>query len=84
VNIAYVEDGVPVRGVVYAPAKGGCSTPRRRPERRGNGPLRPETVGETFADRGLHARQRRADRRGLEIHRDAATDDYIAKYAVAD
>jgi fructose-1,6-bisphosphatase/inositol monophosphatase family enzyme len=29
VNIALVEDGVPVRGIVYAPAKGGCSTPQR-------------------------------------------------------
>jgi 3'(2'), 5'-bisphosphate nucleotidase len=84
VNIALVEDGVPVRGVVYAPAKGGCSTPRRQagawrkpalsiPKRsarlRRSGFARPTTALFVVASKS---------------HRDAATDDYISKYEVAD
>ncbi len=85
VNIAYVKDGVPLRGVVYAPAKArlfytdatGASVeekgafPRAEP-----GPVRPVTVS-------------RPDNAALVVvasksHRDAATDDYIARYAVDD
>ncbi|RLL72370.1 3'(2'),5'-bisphosphate nucleotidase CysQ [Paenirhodobacter hankyongi] len=86
VNIAYVENGVPLRGVVYAPAKGrlfytladGRSV---------------EEVGPDFA-KDAPGEQRPItasvpDNRGLMVvasksHRDQATDDYIARYAVKD
>jgi 3'(2'), 5'-bisphosphate nucleotidase len=67
VNIALVEDGVPVRGVVYAPAKGGCSTPRppgRSVEE--TGPFDPETVGEA-SPIGVRTPDNGAIRRRLEI-----------------
>jgi 3'(2'), 5'-bisphosphate nucleotidase len=84
VNIALVEDGVPVRGVVYAPAKGGCSTPRQ-PAGAWRKPVPSTRNGRRgFADRG-----RTPDNGALFVvasksHRDAATDDYISKYEVAD
>lgn len=86
VNIAYVEDGVPTRGVVYAPAKGrlfytladGRSV---------------EEIGPVF-DPSTPGEQRPIavsipDNRALMVvasksHRDQATDDYIARYAVRD
>lgn len=86
VNIAYVEDGVPLRGVVYAPAKGrlfytladGRSVEEAGPvfAKDAPGEQRPITVSVP-------------DNRGLMVvasksHRDQATDDYIARYAVKD
>ena len=85
VNIAYVEDGAPLRGVVYAPAKGRLFytlADGRAVEETGpfsvteRGTLRPITVSVP-------------DNRGLMVvasksHRDQATDDYIARYAVRD
>ena len=85
VNIAYVENGVPTRGVVYAPARqrmfftlaDGSAV-----EEVGDFDL--STVGETRA-----IRVSEADNDALMIvasksHRDQATDDYINKYAVKD
>jgi 3'(2'), 5'-bisphosphate nucleotidase len=85
VNIAWVEDGMPVRGVVYAPARGrlfwtrgdGVSVEE-------TGPFSGEAVG---ACREI--RVRRPDESALLVvasksHRDAATDAYIGRYAVAD
>lgn len=85
VNIAYVENGVPLRGVVYAPAKGRLFY------------TLPDggAVEETGAfDKGtagpLQAiRVSLPDNAALMVvasksHRDAATDDYIRKYAVKD
>jgi 3'(2'), 5'-bisphosphate nucleotidase len=85
VNIALVENGAPVRGVVYAPAKGrmfftladGTSVEE-------TGPFDPATMGET---RKINVAQ--SDNAALMVvasksHRDQATDDYIAKYAVKD
>ena len=85
VNIALVEDGTPRRGVVYAPAKGrlfytladGTSVEEV-------GPHDPEAPGET---RRLCVSS--PDNAALIVvasksHRDQATDDYIAKYRVAD
>lgn len=85
VNIAYVEDGVPLRGVVYAPAKGrlfytnavGVSVEE-------TGELDKDTVGIT---RPLSVSE--PDNAALMVvasksHRDAATDAYIARYAVRD
>jgi 3'(2'), 5'-bisphosphate nucleotidase len=84
VNIAYVERGVPVRGVVYAPAKGrlfyttadGRAVEEDGPFGAEPGALRALQVG-------------RPDNGALVVvasksHRDAATDAYIARYAVAD
>ena len=85
VNIAYVENGVPVRGVVYAPAKGrmfftradGASVEE-------SGPFDKQALGET---RAIGVSQ--PDNGALMVvasksHRDQATDDYIGKYAVKD
>ena len=80
VNIAYVQNGVPVRGVVYAPAKG------RLFYTRADG----VSVEETLADGSLHPiRVATPDNTALMVvasksHRDQATDDYINRYAVKD
>lgn len=85
VNIAYVENGVPTRGVVYAPAKGRLfytDASGQSVEETGDfakdsaGPSTPMTVA-------------KPDNAALMIvasksHRDQATDDYINKYAVKD
>ncbi|MHA6326320.1 3'(2'),5'-bisphosphate nucleotidase CysQ [Roseivivax sp. CAU 1753] len=85
VNIALVVDGLPTRGVVYAPAKGrmfytdsvGTSVEEE-------GPFDADTPGET---RPIHVAE--ANNADLMVvasksHRDQATDDYIAKYDVKD
>ncbi|MBZ0128314.1 MAG: 3'(2'),5'-bisphosphate nucleotidase CysQ [Rhodobacteraceae bacterium] len=85
VNIAYVENGVPLRGVVYAPAKGRLfytDAAGQSVEETGGfdhslaGPVTPIHVS-------------RPDNAGLIVvasksHRDQATDDYINKYKVKD
>jgi 3'(2'), 5'-bisphosphate nucleotidase len=85
VNIAFVQDGVPSRGVVYAPAKGrlfytladGTSVEETGVfDRDTPGPYRELRVS-------------RPDNAALMVvasksHRDQATDDYIARYAVRD
>ena len=85
VNIALIENGVPTRGVVYAPAKGrlfytdaeGRSQEEAGPHEPGTaGPLRPLAVGKPDPD-GLVVVASKS-------HRDQATDDYIARYSVAD
>jgi len=85
VNIAYVEDGVPLRGIVYAPAKGrlfytlgdGTSVEEA-------GPFAEDRVG-TLTPLAVST----PDNLALMVvasksHRDAATDAYIGKYAVRD
>ncbi|AEM42039.1 3'(2'),5'-bisphosphate nucleotidase [Ketogulonicigenium vulgare] len=84
VNIAYVKDGVPVRGVVYAPAKGrlfytqadGTSVEEIGPFGDTPGPVQALTVS-TPDNAALMVVASKS-------HRDQATDDYIAKYAVRD
>lgn len=84
VNIAYVERGVPVAGVVYAPAKGrlfytdaaGRAVEEAGPFGAAPGEVRPIAVA-------------RPDKAALRVvasksHRDAATDAYIARYPVAE
>ena len=85
VNIAYVENGVPTRGVVYAPARkrlfitdvSGASFEEI-------GALEKDTVGE------MHALSvTKPDNSALMVvasksHRDQATDDYINRYNVKD
>lgn len=85
VNIAYVQDGVPLRGVVYAPAQGRLfytqadgtaveETGALDKERPGN--LRRITVSQP--DNGALMVV------ASKSHRDQTTDDYIGKYAVKD
>ncbi len=85
VNIAYVVDGVPVRGVVYAPAK------ERMFFTRADGVSVEEAGPFDKAAMGAVAPIRVAtpDNAALMVvasksHRDQATDDYIGKYAVRD
>lgn len=86
VNIAYVENGIPTRGVVYAPARG------RLFYTLADGRA-VEEVGPVFdvAKRGevKPISVSVPDNRGLMVvasksHRDEATDQYIAGYAVRD
>lgn len=84
VNIALVEDGIPVRGVVYAPAKGRL--------------FYTDAEGRSVEETGpfdAQPRTRRAlavsvpDNAALMVvasksHRDTATDDYIARYTLRD
>ncbi|MBM2575615.1 3'(2'),5'-bisphosphate nucleotidase CysQ [Jannaschia sp. Os4] len=85
VNIAWVEGGVPVRGVVYAPARGRMFlTDAAGVSREETGPFDPDRMGATTP-----ITVRTPDESALLVvasksHRDAATDAYIAKYAVAD
>ncbi|SNT24608.1 3'(2'),5'-bisphosphate nucleotidase CysQ [Tropicimonas sediminicola] len=85
VNIAYVEKGVPVRGVVYAPAKGrlfytdasGASVEETGDFAKDQvGPVKPIKV--TAPDNAALMVV------ASKSHRDQATDDYIARYAVKD
>jgi 3'(2'), 5'-bisphosphate nucleotidase len=84
VNIAYVQDGVPTLGVVYAPAKGrlfytlpdGTSVEETGPFGPEPGALTPLKVSSP-------------DNSALMVvasksHRDQATDDYISRYSVKD
>ncbi|QGY00089.1 3'(2'),5'-bisphosphate nucleotidase [Roseovarius faecimaris] len=85
VNIAYVESGVPTRGVVYAPAKGRMFfTQADGTSVEEEGPFERDTLG---ALRPIHVSK--PDNGALMVvasksHRDQATDDYINKYAVKD
>ncbi|MEL7211192.1 MAG: 3'(2'),5'-bisphosphate nucleotidase CysQ [Pseudomonadota bacterium] len=85
VNIALVEDGVPTRGVVYAPARERLfytqATGRAVEE---TGPFAKDSIGEVEA-----ISVSKPDNSALMVvasksHRDADTDSYIGKYQVAD
>lgn len=85
VNIAYVVDGRAVRGVVYAPAKErlfytdetGASVEETGPfDKSAVGPIKPIRVSTPNNDGLLVV--------ASKSHRDAATDDYISKYATKD
>lgn len=85
VNIALVEDGVPVLGAVYAPAKGRMFlTDPAGGAVEECGDFDPAVQGPTRA-----ITVSRPDNLALRVvasksHRDQATDDYIGKYAVSD
>lgn len=85
VNIAYVENGVPIRGVVYAPAK------KRL--------FYTDASGQSVEETGAHAADKAGPTHPISVskpdnaalivvasksHRDQATDDYIGKYNVKD
>ncbi len=85
VNIALIQSGVPTRGVVYAPAIGrlfytaadGRSVEEAAPHAPGAvGALSPLEVSEPDPEALVVV--------ASKSHRDQATDDYIARYAVAD
>jgi len=85
VNIAYVENGVPLRGVVYAPAKNRLfytTADGTAVEESGDfskdapGPV--STLRVSSPDNGALMVV------ASKSHRDQATDDYIAKYSVKD
>jgi len=85
VNIAYVKDGVPVRGVVYAPAKNrmfytgadGASVEEIGPfAKNAPGVTKPIGVATPHNDALMVV--------ASKSHRDQATDDYIGKYNVRD
>ncbi len=86
VNIAYVENGVPLRGIVYAPAKGRLfyTTADGRSVEEQGAEFHKDAVGE---QKPISVSV--PDNRGLMVvasksHRDQATDDYIGQYAVSD
>lgn len=85
VNIAYVENGVPTRGVVYAPAKDRLFiTDASGASFEETAPFAKDTVGEM-----TKMSVSTPDNDGLMIvasksHRDQATEDYINKYNVKD
>jgi 3'(2'), 5'-bisphosphate nucleotidase len=85
VNIAYVQEGSPVRGVVYAPAKGrlfyteadGQSVEETGPfDKAAPGATRLVRVGTPDNDALVVV--------ASKSHRDQATEDYIARYAIED
>lgn len=85
VNIAYVVDGVPLRGVVYAPAKdrlfytdaSGISVEETGPFAKDIvGPVHPIRVATPDNDALMVV--------ASKSHRDQATDDYINRYTVHD
>ncbi len=86
VNIALVENGVPVRGVVYAPAKERLFyTDAAGQSVEETGDLAKDTVGPTAP----LSESADPDNSALMVvasksHRDQATDDYIGKYGVRD
>jgi len=85
VNIAYVEDGLPIRGVVYAPAQGrmfytlpdGTSVEEE-------GPFDADTPGVQSPIRAASPDNTALMVVASKSHRDAATDAYIGRYAVKD
>jgi 3'(2'), 5'-bisphosphate nucleotidase len=85
VNIAFVRDGVPIRGVVYAPAKERLFYTNAL----GQSVEEDKTHDATRVGVSYPIRVARPDNRALRVvasksHRDAATDAYIAAYEVAD
>lgn len=85
VNIALVENGVPTRGVVYAPAKGRMFfTQAGGQSVEETGDFNKSAVGDV-----TQISVSEPDNSALMVvasksHRDQATDDYINKYAVKD
>jgi len=85
VNIALVENGMPTRGVVYAPAKNRMFfTQADGQSVEETGSFDPDTLGDVTP---IHVAK--SDNDALMVvasksHRDQATDDYINKYSVKD
>lgn len=85
VNIAYVENGVPVRGVVYAPAKGRLFyTDAAGKSVEEVGSFDKSTIGKLNKMNVSTPNNEALIIVASKSHRDAATDAYISKYNVAD
>lgn len=85
VNIAYVVEGEPVRGVVYAPAKGRLFyTDQNGQSVEEVGPFEAEIAGIVQPIAVSHPDNDALMVVASKSHRDQATDDYINKYAVDD
>ena len=85
VNIAYVENGVPTRGVVYAPAKGRMFfTVADGSAVEEAGPFDRNSIGQLNAIRVSDPDNGALMVVASKSHRDQATDDYINKYSVRD
>ncbi len=83
VNIAYVEAGVPLRGVVYAPARGRLFHTLAD----GTSVEESGTPGKDRVSRSRPISVSAPDNEALTVvasrsHRDRATDDYISRYRV--
>ncbi|MCT4554889.1 MAG: 3'(2'),5'-bisphosphate nucleotidase CysQ [Pelagimonas sp.] len=85
VNIALVENGVPTRGVVYAPAKDRMFyTTATGPSVEEIGPFNADAAGETTAIKVADSNNDALMIVASKSHRDQATEDYINKYSVKD
>ena len=83
VNIAYVENGIPVRGVVFAPAKGRMFY--TRPDGvtvEEEGPFDKSAAGQTSVIAVSNPQNEALTVVASKSHRDQATDDYIGLYKV--
>jgi 3'(2'), 5'-bisphosphate nucleotidase len=90
VNIAEIENGKPIRGVVYAPAKGRLWL-GETPNESGGGawevPMPPGAKFACDASHAIHVRKAPAD--GMiavasRSHRDSKTDEYLEHYKIKD
>ncbi len=85
VNIAYVENGMPVMGVVYAPAKERLFiTDQQGKSFEEMGPFLDDVIGVRKSISVNIPDQGKLIVVASKSHRDQATDDYINKYNVAD
>ena len=85
VNIAFVENGVPVRGVVYAPAKARLFyTNAAGQSVEETGEFAKDVVGEMESLAVSHPDNNALMVVASKSHRDQATDDYINSYLVRD
>lgn len=85
VNIAYVENGTPTRGVVYAPARNRLFFTRADGSSvEETGPLDKDRVGALTPIRVSHPDNDALMIVASKSHRDQATDDYISRYSVKD
>ena len=85
VNIAYVEKGVPLRGVVYAPARGRLFYTNGSGQTvEETGPFDLDTPGSLTLLSVSNSDNSALFVVASKSHRDQALEDYIAKYEVAD
>jgi 3'(2'), 5'-bisphosphate nucleotidase len=85
VNIAYVQNGVPTHGIVYAPAKGRLFyTPAVGGSVEETGPFDQDRIGSLKPIRVTTPDNAALMVVASKSHRDQATDDYISRYTVRD
>jgi 3'(2'), 5'-bisphosphate nucleotidase len=85
VNIAYVRDGVPIRGIVYAPAIGRLFyTDAEGQAVEETGSFEKNKIGVTVPISVSEPNNGALMIVASKSHRDAATDNYISKYSVKD